>query len=423
MRDASMIRLFVWNFRSYDGYPVLIKSISSCSSSQQGRIRLGAVAALLVFAVGLASAWWIISQPPRIERRPPPEPTPPVVDVITLTQSTQSPDLTGFGRVEAEQTAMLASRVAGQLERFGENILPGQVVEEGVPVAYIDQADLRLTLEDAEAQLSNAQAQLALENAEQQRARSEYESFGRQLSAERRALVLREPQLRQAQAQLTQARVVRDQAALNLERATLIAPWRAMVQERLVGAGSLLSQGTEILNLVGVEQFWVRASLPGDALEWLEPGSAVSLSSRGWPIDATRQGTLISILPNLEESGLQAQLLIAVDDPLALDTDGPALRLGDIMRVSFQTQSHEELIALPSAALRPGERVWWVDEENQLHSSVVTLAYRGEEQALVRSGLQVGQRVVTSGLAQPREGQQVRIRQRGDTPASDRENI
>ncbi len=122
--------------------------------------------------------------------------------------------------------------------------------------------------------MANAQAQLALEQAEQQRARSEYESFGRQLSAERRALVLREPQLRQAQAQLTQARVVRDQAALNLERATLTAPWRAMVQERLVGAGSLLSQGTAVVSLVGVEQFWVRASLPGETLDWLSPGGA-----------------------------------------------------------------------------------------------------------------------------------------------------
>ncbi|BBI52858.1 hypothetical protein HORIV_52790 [Vreelandella olivaria] len=157
---------------------------------------------------------------------------------------------------------MLASRVAGQLERFAEGIVPGQVVEQQAPVAYIDQADLQLALEDAEAQLANAQAQLALEQAEQQRARSEYESFGRQLSAERQALVLREPQLRQAQAQVTQARVARDQAALNVERATLTAPWRAMVQERLVGAGSLLSQGTEVLHLVGVEQFWCAPRSP-----------------------------------------------------------------------------------------------------------------------------------------------------------------
>lgn len=397
-------------------------SSHSYAPSQQGRIGFGALAALLVFACGLALAWWIISQPPRVERRPPPPAAPPLVDVITAEERLQAPILNGFGRVEAEKSTMLASRVAGQLERFGEGVLPGQVVEQGAPVAYIDQADLRLILEDAEAQLANAQAQLALEQAEQQRARSEYESFGRQLSAERRALVLREPQLRQAQAQLTQARVVRDQAALNLARATLAAPWRAMVQERLVGAGSLLSQGTEVLSLVGVEQFWVRASLPGDILGWLTPGSRVTLTSQGWLEGASREGNLISILPNLEENGLQAQLLIAVNDPLSLEHDGPALRLGDVLRVTFHSTTQEPLIALPSAALRPGEQVWWVDDEDRLRSTQVTLAYRGQETALVRSGLVPGQRVVIAGLAQPREGQQVRIRQRGDTPASDEDS-
>ncbi|MBR2514258.1 MAG: efflux RND transporter periplasmic adaptor subunit [Halomonas sp.] len=386
---------------------------------QQGRIRFGALAALLVFAGGLALAWWIISQPPRVERRPPPPIPPPVVDVITVEERLQAPRLTGFGRVEAEKSTLLASRVAGQLERFGQGVLPGQVVEQDAPLVYIDQADLQLALEDAQAQLANAQALLALEQAEQQRARSEYESFGRQLSAERRALVLREPQLRQAQAQLTQARVLRDQAALNLERATLKAPWRAMVQDRLVGAGSLLSQGTEVLSLVGVEQFWVRASLPGETLAWLKPADAVTLTSQGWPEGASREGRLLSILPNLEENGLQAQLLIAVDDPLALENNAPALRLGDVMRITYHTTATEALIALPSAALRPGEQVWWVDDEERLRTTTVTLAYRGQEEALVRSGLKAGQRVVVAGLAQPRIGQQVRLRQRGDTPARD----
>ncbi|TVP50339.1 MAG: efflux RND transporter periplasmic adaptor subunit [Halomonas sp.] len=399
-------------------------TLSRCyASNQQGRIRLGALAALLIFAVGLALAWWIISQPPRVERRPPPPTVPPVVDVITVNQQRQAPTLTGFGRVEAEKSTMLASRVAGQLERFGAGVMPGRVVEQDAPLVYIDQADLRLALEDADAQLANAQALLALEQAEQQRARSEYESFGRQLSAERRALVLREPQLRQAQAQLTQARVIRDQAALNLERATLKAPWKAMVQDRLIGAGSLLSQGTEVLSLVGVEQFWVRASLPGDTLAWLEPGDRVTLTSQGWPEGATREGTLASILPNLEENGLQAQLLIEVNDPLALESDGPALRLGDVMRVTYHTNAVEELIALPSAALRPGEQVWWVDEEDRLRRTTVTLAYRGQEEALVRSGLEAGQRVVVAGLAQPRIGQQVRLRQRSDTPSDAGESL
>ncbi|WP_340147000.1 hypothetical protein [Halomonas sp. PA16-9] len=69
--------------------------------------------------------------------------------------------------------------------------------------------------------------------------------------------------------------------------------------------------------------------------EWLEAGSSVTLTSRGWPEGATREGLLVSMLPSLEENGLQAQLLIAVNDPLALETDGPALRLGDVLRALF----------------------------------------------------------------------------------------
>ncbi|WP_340147001.1 hypothetical protein [Halomonas sp. PA16-9] len=36
---------------------------------------------------------------------------------------------------------------------------------------------------------------------------------------------------------------------------------------------------------------------------------------------------------------------------------------------------------------------------------------------MIRGGLETGQQVVTAGLAQPREGQLVRIRHPNDTPA------
>ncbi|MDR5897541.1 efflux RND transporter periplasmic adaptor subunit [Halomonas vilamensis] len=380
-------------------------------SRQTGRFHLGALAALLVLVGGATLAWWLLNQPPRIERRPPPEPTPPLVEVIHTQRVEQAPTLEAFGRVEAEQQANIASRVAGELTHFGQDVVPGGVVEQGATLATIDQADLRLALEDAEAELANAQAQLALEQGEQQRARSEYQSFGRELSPERRALVLREPQLRQAQAGVTQARVARDQAALNLERATLTTPWRAMVRERLAGAGSLLSQGSEVIHLVGVEQFWVRASLPGEWLGWLAVGDRVTLTSRGWPTGEQREGELVSILPNLEENGLQAQVLIAVEDPLALESSGPALRLGDIVRAILHPKPREALIALPSSALRPGDVVWTLDDDDQLRQTTVTLAYRGETQALVRTGLDADTRVVVAGLAQPSDGQRVRVRE------------
>ncbi len=384
---------------------------------QGGRLHLGVLAALLVLAGGFALSWWLIAEPPRVERRPATEPAPPLVDTLRVTLRPAAPSLHGFGRVVAEREARLASRVAGRLEAFTPGVLPGQMVEAGAPLARLDDADLALALREAEANLAQAEAALAMERGEQQRAQSEYQSFGRELSAERRALVLREPQLRSAQAEVERARAARDRARLDFERATLTAPWRGMVQARLIGEGSEVSSGTELLHLVDVSRFWVRVTLPGEALAWLEPatqdtsGSAVTLSSRSWPAGRERQGELLSVLPALEENGLQAQLLVAVEDPLALSDgarDAPSLRLGDIVRLAFEAREREALAALPAAALRPGDEVWVLDEEDRLLSRPVHVLHRDDDRVLVTEGLAEGERVITSPLGQPREGMALR---------------
>ena len=388
---------------------------------QRGRVPLGAVAALLVLAVGLAVAYWLISQPPRVERRPPPEVPPPVVDVIEAIRGPAAPQIHGYGRVQAERETLLSSRVAGRLEAFAPGVIPGRVVEAGEPLLNIDDRDYRLALRAAEADLARAQAELASERGEQLRAQSEYQSFGRELPAERRALVLREPQLRAAEAGVAAAQVAVEQAGLDLARTQLTSPYRAMIQQRLVGSGSEISAGTELLHLVDVAHFWVQLSLPGEALAWIDAGQAngggaeVHLTSRGWPAGAERHGRILSVLPALDEGGLQTQLLVQVDDPLALDSDGPALRLGDLLRAEVIASPRDDLFALPAQALRPGDEVWRLDDEDRLRRARVEVLHRGEDQVLISAGLEAGERIVVSNLGQPRDGMRLRPRTLGST--------
>ncbi|MBA2778340.1 efflux RND transporter periplasmic adaptor subunit [Billgrantia kenyensis] len=383
---------------------------------QRGRFTLGALLAVLVLAVGAAGAWWLVSQPPRIERRAPVEAPAPLVDTVQVQRQSAAPELHAFGRVIAEREARIASRVAGELQDFTAEALPGRVVEAGTALVRIDDSDLRLALREAEAALAQAEAQLAMERGEQQRAEAEYRSFGRELTAERRALVLRQPQLRHAEAEVERARAARDRARLELERSTLVAPWPGMVQAQLLGAGSMLASGTEVIHLVDVSRFWVRVSLPGEALGWLKPagtdgpGSSVRLSTRTWASGEARRGEVIAILPALEEQGLQAQLLVAIEDPLGLENGAPALRLGDVVRLEFEPRPREGLFTLPAAALRPGNVLWVLDDEERLRRRTVSVIHHGETRVLVDEGLEEGERVVTSQLGQPRDG--MRLRQR-----------
>lgn len=396
--------------------PHLPPAYRARANRQRGRIRLGPLLAVLILVASAIGAWWLISQPPRIERRPPAEVPAPLVDTLLAQRQAAAPELNAFGRVIAEREARLASRVAGELIEFTPQALPGTVVEAGTPLARLDESDLRLNLREAEAALVQAEAALALERGEQQRAETEYRSFGRELSADRRALVLRQPQLRQAEAEVERARAVRDRAQLDLERTTLTAPWRGMVQERLLGAGSMVANGSEIIHLVDVSRFWVRVSLPGEALAWLDaataetPGSPVHLSTRAWPGDQVRQGEVIAMLPALEEQGLQAQLLVAIDDPLGLESEAPPLRLGDVARLAFDARPQEDLFALPAAAVRPGDTLWVLDNDSRLRLRTVEVVHRGTTRVLIGNGLEEDEHVVISQLGQPREGMLLRSR-------------
>ena len=384
---------------------------------QSGRVSLAPLIAVAVIALGLAIAYWLFSRQPQVERRPAASQPPPSVELARVQGGPIAPRVEGYGRVIAARETQVATRVGGRLEAFAEGVEPGRVVDAGELLATIDATDYRLAVRSAEAELAQAQADLGIERGEQIQARSDYQAFGRQLSAERRALVLREPQLKAAQAAVDSAQVTLESAQLELARTRIEAPYRGMIEERLIGPGGSVAANTALLSLVDVTHFWLRVSLPSEALRWIDGaagdgvGTPVTLASDAWPSDASRRGRVYSVLPSLEENGLMAQVLVRIDDPLALESQGPALRLGDVVAATFDAAPRDDLLALPNAALREGDRVWALDDDDRLRIVAVNLVHRGEERVLVADDgpLAAGSRVITSALARPRDGMALSI--------------
>ncbi|WP_136069273.1 efflux RND transporter periplasmic adaptor subunit [Modicisalibacter radicis] len=384
---------------------------------QFGRVSLTPLIAVTVIALGLAIAYWLLSRQPHVERRPAASQPPPGVELGRVQGGPIAPRIEGYGRAIAARETQVATRVGGRLDTFAEGVEPGRVVDAGKLLATIDADDYRLAVRSAEAELAQAQADLGIERGEQIQAQSDYQAFGRQLSAERRALVLREPQLKAAQAAVDSAQVTLESARLELARTRIEAPYRGMIEERLVGPGGSVAANTALLSLVDVSHFWLRVSLPSEALRWIDaatgetPGTSVTLTSDAWPPGASRQGRVYSVLPSLEENGLMAQVLVRIDDPLALADPGPALRLGDVVAATFAATPRDDLLALPNAALRDGGQVWTLDDDERLRIVAVDVVHRGEERVLIAADgpLGAGSRVITSALAQPRDGMALSI--------------
>ena len=164
-----------------------------------------------------------------------------LVEVTPVERGTFTPTLVAMGRVRPSQELDLSPRVAGQVVEIAPNFVPGRVVSQGDVLVRLDPTDARVALVGRRSTLAQAEAELELEAGRQDVARTERSQLRREVSAEQESRILREPQLRSAEAVVESARAATQQAEAELQRTAVVAPFRALVTERSVAVGSLVS--------------------------------------------------------------------------------------------------------------------------------------------------------------------------------------
>ncbi len=351
--------------------------------------------------------------------RKPPARTARLVEVVAIARTNARAVIPAMGLVQPSREITLHPQVSGAILEISEELIPGGTRRAGDWLVKIDPADYEIALRRAEAELAAAQGNLTLEQGQQVVARKEFELLGSDvISPEERALILREPQLAAAQARLDSARAALDLARLHLERTTVTAPFNAVVRERHVNTGTQVSPSTPIATITGADTYWIIAPVPVSQLRWIEiPDGAPSTGS---PVRVTagegapREGRVLRRLTNLEEGGRMAQVLIEVNDPLGGDSS--PLLIGDFVRVEIEGVEITDVVALDRRFLRGHHEVWIMTSDDTLDIRPVDIAFRGERDVLVRSGLNENERIVITDLAAPVNG--MKLATSASAPAS-----
>ncbi len=326
------------------------------------------------------------------------------------------PSITAMGTVRPAKEIALSARVAGEIVGISELFVPGGYVGASEPLLQLDDADYDIALQQAQSNLEQALADLEIEEAEQAAAAADYRRLQRELPPERRALVLREPQGRAARATVEAARAEVRQAELNLSRTRINAPFDAHVLRRDVNLGSQVAPGTALGRLIGLDTFWVEATVPISRLPWIlvpsesDGGSSVEIRNRtAWPDDATREGRVVQLISELEGNTRLARLLVAVDDPLArnMPSNTPSLILGEYLEATIEGRELQDVAQLPREYVRADETVWLMVDE-RLVIRPVSIVFQDDQFAYVDQGLAASDLVVTTRLATVREGLRLR---------------
>lgn len=384
-------------------------------------------AAILLVAAGILAAIFLTE--PTATRGGATKETAMLVEVTEAERGTFRPTIEATGTVEPEQDVILSPRIEGEVVERAAAFVPGGFVEKGEVLLRIDPSDYANALARRRSELRQAEADLEVEMGRQDVARRDYELLEESLRPENEDLVLREPQLETVRAEIESARAAVDQAELELRRTTIRAPFDAHVLSRNVSVGSQVAPGDDLGRLVGIDTYWVVATVPLSELRFLsipdgadETGSRVRIRNRtAWPEGVYREGHVDELLGNLAARTRLARVLVTVEDPLARRSGSrelPPLIIDSYVEARIEADPLSDVMRIDRDYVRKDDTVW-VMEDGKLSIREVEILLQDGEHAYIASGLDEGDRVVTTNLSTVVDGARLRLRGEDDTSGED----
>lgn len=375
-------------------------------------IQLVLVIALVGGAVGLAR--WMIENRPVIEPDDPPVVL-PLVEVHAVRVAPFTTSVRGRGEVGPREEIALVSEVSGRVRALSPALVSGGSFARDEVLVELDPVDLEVARSRAAAGLEQARTALSREEAEAALAERQLEELGVEASD----LARRVPQVEEATARLAAAQADLARAERDLDRARLVAPFDGRVRREVVGVGQLVARGQVLAELFATDRAEVRVPIPdGDlALLELERIGVVEAGPEAWLTaqfagESRRwRGRVLRVEGEVDRTSRMPTLVVGVDEPYgaAAEQAGAPLLPGLFVDVTIDGRVEGAGALLPRAALRAGERVFVVDEQDHLRFRSVEVGWRDAEQVLVTGGLEEGERVCLSPLAVAVDGMVVEV--------------
>jgi RND family efflux transporter MFP subunit len=338
---------------------------------------------------------------------------------LVLTPQNYSVVLETQGTIRAHHTTTITSLVPGIIQTVNPCFEDGAFFKEGDILAELNPADLKAELTASESRLARAEAALAQEEARAKQAKLNWDDIG--YEEEPSPLVLRVPQLKEANAVVTSARADLDQATRNLERAKIRAPFDGRVKTRNVGLGQSVGGTTPLGEVFATDFAEIRLPLAPDQLPFVQlptrendaPVKVTLTDALGDPArlsGASWQARIVRTEGTLDEDSRELFAIARIDDPFGLVSNNPELRIGQPVRAAIQGTVLKDVFVIPRSSLRGVNRIYLIDQaESSIKRALVNPIWSNTETLVIRDGLQVGDWLATSRLPYAPDGAPIEI--------------
>lgn len=318
--------------------------------------------------------------------------------VATVQYQAESPARSFVGTIKPRIETDMGFRVPGKVAKRLVEV--GQAVDIGQPLATLDEVDLKLQAEQAEAEFRAATGVVAQATAAETRAR---ELRGKGWSTD--------AQLDQAKAQAEEARARLNRAERSVELtknslsyATLVADTRGVVTATLIDAGQVIASGQPAVRIARFAEKEAVVAIPETLVAKAKSGTAtVSLWSDP---DRKYSAKLREIAPNADAATrtyLAKFTLPEADDSVSL---------GMTATLTLSDADTARVARLPLSALfnqGSSPSLYIVDDAGAVTLKPVTVKSYESKDVVISSGVEEGARVVVLGVQKLDPAQKVRV--------------
>lgn len=325
------------------------------------------------------------------------QPERPVL-TIKVQYEPQTPDRSFVGTIKPRIENDVGFRVSGKVAKRLVEV--GQVVEVGQPLALLDEADLKLQAEQADAELSAATGVLVQADA-----------------SERRAVELRakgwttDVQMDQARAAAAEARgrVMRAERSVELTRnnlsyATLTADARGVVTFTAADPGQVVAAGQGVVRIARFAEKEVVIAVP-ETLVARAQGAGARVSLWSDP-NKTYAAKLRELAPAADAATRTYLAKFSIPDATN------EVKLGMTATLTLSDPSTLRVARVPLSAIYnqgEGPAVFVTDDKGFVELKPVTVTGYETRDAIISGGVDEGANVVAIGVHKLDVGQKVRI--------------
>jgi membrane fusion protein, multidrug efflux system len=341
---------------------------------------------------------------------------PPVPVGVASVQERDFPVyLTGLGSVQAFNTVALKTRIDGQITQV--NFQEGQDVKQGELLIQIDPRPYEVALATAQANLARDEAQLNYAKVQYERQKALYADG----VIAKQDLDTQQASFGQFEGTIAADKAAIDSAKLNLVYTRITSPINGRIGLRQVDIGNYVqaSATTPMVVITQLHPIAIVFTLPEDQLQEVRQrmakGSlAVDVYSRD---DQTKlsTGKLLTIDNEIDQTTGTAKFKAVFENP------DNSLWPNQFVNVHLLLETRKDAITMPVSAVQRGPQgtfTYLVDDKNTVQVRPIQLALTQGNVAVIASGVQPGDKVVTDGQEKLQPGSRVAAQ----TPANQSKN-